>query len=445
MNYNNFDPTNLYTRKPMYTEDEDENDLYNTINDDNIEILNNNTRANRNNLHPIPQYYNNTMPQMSQLDLLEKDINMILEPTICDNSLDVGRNEVIETDYENDKAFEFNKDFNTDSLVDNNVSEKKRNEVLQDYFVTVDSNDRDITKYPNPFIYKVYFNSFTSDDASITKSFDRVKSIKLETAILPTQYYFTRTDVSLNGSGDDITVRNLTDSFLNETFDLTSTDVSGTFAVVDVVDSLSDTTYTRSIKFADETIYPTVISSVYEYNFTFDASGGTLPDNVHDSNTVYPSSIYKFTQQTYSLMDNKYNLLYVDEFSYTNEYSTNDVVAKSFSIMFPDCKNTNVYYTTSKFKDKVYNFSNLGSVNRMTISLKDHVGNQLKNSYADYTDLDVPSTKTCSCYTDVDGYLTRNYRCACSYFRHPFYQHFQNILIFKISCYEVAIDKEIFN
>ena len=451
MNYN-FNPEDIYKSGPLHGygnqpilyNDADNLDDYSTniVNPNAQQNQHVNTRPNRNNLHAIPTYHLQSVPQMSRFDLLEKDVSALMDTTLCERDPNLGTNQLNEDEYVDDTDHGITKNFNADSLIRNNITKHKFDEGLQDYFVVIDSADRDIDKYPNPFSYKVYFNSFASNDASISRSFDKVKSIRLSGGILPTKYYFLKQDVSLD-TADETIVKNLTDASRNEFFTLSSADASGNFAVVDVIDSLTGTRYTRRIKFAVKTTYPNIIMTNYEYSFTFDAVNGNLPPDVHDSNTIY-STLVRYVMQRYSLMDNKYNLLYIDEFSYSNEYSTNDTLAKSFSVMFPDGANSNVYYTISKFRDKVFKFSELGKVNKMTISIRDHNGNQLKNSFTPYIDLDVPRSKTCTCTTDADGYLVRNYRCSCSYFRHPYYQHFQNTLIFKISTYEINIDKEIF-
>ena len=61
-------------------------------------------------------------------------------------------------------------------------------------------------------------------------------------------------------------------------------------------------------------------------------------------------------------------LLYIDEFTNPNENSTNDIVGKSFSVMFPDSCYCDVLYTSSGFVDKMYRFDNLGQINLMTIN-----------------------------------------------------------------------------
>jgi hypothetical protein len=440
----NFNPEDLYT-KPQFNGgmDDEYNDDYNVATNYNNKntFINGNTLGKQINNKPsyIPQYHLQTMPTMSSISLLENDVNDLFSGPQYQNSTNL-----ITNDYEDEIDPTIDKDYNTDHLIENNITEKKFDEVLQDHYVVVDSIDRNIDKYPNPFSYKVYFNAFDSEDANITRNFDRVKSVKLESAILPMKYYFLKRALTVDSEDYD-TIKTLTDLSRNEFFTLSSTDISGSFAVIDVIDTLNDVTFTRRIKFAMETEYPTTIEKVYEYSFTFTADSGGLPTDVHDSDTVYSANVYEYSLQTFNLMENKYNLLYVDEFSFANEYSTNEAVKKSFSIMFPDCKNNNVYYTTSKFEDKVYKFNNLGNINKMTISIHDPTGLQIKNSFENYLDLEVPQNKTCTCGTDNNGYFVRDYRCACSYFRHPYYHHFQNTLVFKIQAYEINIDKKIFN
>lgn len=87
----------------------------------------------------------------------------------------------------------------------------------------------------------------------------------------------------------------------------------------------------------------------------------------------------------------------------------------------------------------------LGQINQMTISILNSNGNLIKNSKENYTDLNISKSKTCTCTTDSNGYFIRNYSCVCTYFRHPFYQKFQNTLIFRIGVIEPNIDKNIFS
>jgi hypothetical protein len=378
----------------------------------------------------------NKMPTYDSIHSLEQDIDCLFAPDCAPaNSSNKVDESYAKDDYHPPVA-------KTDSLIVNNIKEKKTQEYVEEHMLIIDSGDRNTVKFPNPFDYRVYFNT-QYDDANIQRVFENVKSISLETAVLPDKYYFTKVNGTLEVD-DDTTIKNLTDADRNTSFTCTSSDVSGTFVVIDVNDIIVSTTGTRKIKFAVETEYPTTITKNFEYIFTYDAPSGTVPIDVHSSSPSYPANIQIYEVQTFSLMKNKFNLLNIDEFSYVNEFSTNDVLAKSFAVLFMDSKCNDAHYAKTKMKGKEYNNDSLGTVNRLSIRLCDHTGIQLKNSYGNYIDYEVPKSRLCTCYTDSNGVFQRDYRCSCSYFRHPYYHPFQNTLIFKVITWEQSLNQEIF-
>ena len=101
------------------------------------------------------------------------------------------------------------------------------------------------------------------------KQFDNVKYIKLDTGIIPTKYYYVKQDTSLNSTDISLVSHlNLTNNPANSTFNLSSIDVSGSFAVIDITD-ISKNGYTRYIRFGEVQIYPNIVSNVYEFSFTY--------------------------------------------------------------------------------------------------------------------------------------------------------------------------------
>ena len=108
--------------------------------------------------------------------------------------------------------------------------------------------------------------------------------------------------------------------------------------------------------------------------------------------------------------------------------------------MFPDSDYENEYCTCPKIKDKIHTFTNPRTLTAMDISIKKYDGTLLKNSYGDYIDYQIDRTKVCTCTSDESGEFIRNYRCACTYFRHPYYHHFQNTLMFKLQAHEINMD-----
>jgi len=392
-------------------------------------------------IDPIKLYNSNTLITnnqniLSQIDLIEKDIKNIFSNNITSDRLerlgsgDIQNGMPYDVGSLNPPHQMLNKYEKPNNLIHNNVTKNVYAETLQEYTIVIDSADRDIEKYINPFSYRVKFNGLPgTKDANIMKKFDYVKYIKLDTGIIPTKYYYIKQDTSLNNANFSfVSQLNLVSNPRNSVFNLASSDVSGSFAIIDI----TDVSGTKYIRFGEVEDYPNIVSTVYEYQ----------SNSINNSINNY---IARYKLQSYSLANDKYTLLYIDEFQNPNENSTNDAVGKSFSIMFPDGCNCDILYTSSGFIDKMFKFSLLGQINQMTIKILNFNGNQLKNSQEDYTDKFVDKNKVCTCYTDSNGYFIRNYRCVCTYFRHPYYQKFQNTLIFRIGVIEPNIDKTIFS
>lgn len=398
-------------------------------------------------MNPITPYIipPNNSPVLSQIDLLEKDINNIFTNNITSDRLDRLGTGIIsnginyDSGSHNPKHLMLGEYEQPKGLIHNNISKNVFTEALQEYTIIIDSSDRDIEKYPNPFSYRVKFNGVPgTKDANILRKFDYVKYVKLDTGIIPGRYYYVKQDTSLNDFDFSVVANlNLSTNPRNSTFQLGSFDVSGTFAIIDI----NDIDNNRFIKFANVCVYPVTVDTVYEFSFNY-----SDPLDPVGSGTFKPNNqITRYKLQNYSLAHDKYTLLYIDELSSPNENATNDQVGKSFSVMFPDGCNCDIVYTSSGFIDKMYKFSLLGQLNQMTISIANSNGTILKNSEINYVDMHINRSKNCICTTDTNGYFIRNYSCACTYFRHPYYQKFQNTLIFRIGVIEPNIDKNIFS
>ena len=319
---------------------------------------------------------------------------------------------------------------------------------IQEHNLIIESVDRDASIYPNPFDYRVYFGIGSSvGSATINKRFDNVKYIKLDTAVLPSTFYFVKQDTSLNEVDFDLVkVMDLESNARNSTFELTSTDVSGNFAIIDINDVLSEDTltFTRKIKFCPVTESPNPVTDVYEFSFTFDSIGGVVPNDMSDEYPLFSngSTVTRYRMKTFNIINDKYTLMYIDEFGGCIENTTSDAIKNSFSIMFPDSCYQGTVYASSKFIDKKYSFGDLGRIDQMSIKIKNKSGQAFKNSQENYVDTLVPSVKTCNCFLDSNGYFNRDYRCSCTYFRHPYYQKFQNTLIFKVGVQTTALNSD---
>lgn len=308
-----------------------------------------------------------------------------------------------------------NKEYCKPEFLHNNVKDKAI-DILTEFTIVIDSSDRDITKYPNPFQYRVFFNPVSgTKDAYIFRTFENVKYIKLETAVLPRKYYFTRRVINISSENIN-SIKNTTSGNVTLTGSL-----NGTF---NIIENYTDTTNNHIVTFAQITDYPNLVTSNYE---------------------LINDTLYTYELSTISLETEKYLLLNIDEFSDVNDMATNQIINRSFSIMFPDYVNGDNYYTDTHFVDKIFKFSDLGNIKSFTINISDYMGNVYKNCINNnWIDSHINTPATCICKPDANGFVVRNYGCACSYMRHPLHIKFQNTLLFKIGVVETDIDKTIF-
>lgn len=85
---------------------------------------------------------------------------------------------------------------NRNNTIHNNLGENLNKEVIKEYTIDIDSLDRNINLYPDPFIYSVVFsnnkttfgNNTNRDEPHIYKQFKNVKYIRVNNVILPKLY-----------------------------------------------------------------------------------------------------------------------------------------------------------------------------------------------------------------------------------------------------------------
>ena len=157
----------------------------------------------------------------------------------------------------------------------------------------------------------------------------------------------------------------------------------------------------------------------YEFNTKLGTSVGVL-------------DFYYFSSKT--LDSDRYLMLNIEEINDNNVNSTNASLRDAFCLLSPDSYGELHYYASTNYQDKIYKMSNLGNINRLTLTLKDSYGKQLEMPYLDYN---INTDKTCTC----DG---TNYGCPCTYIRHPYYKWLQVQYMIKLGVVETEIDKKIF-
>jgi hypothetical protein len=89
------------------------------------------------------------------------------------------------------------KEFNLTMPLYPNIAESVASENVNEYVIIIDSSDRNISLYPNPFKLKAFFSQ--SDDTTrlnIPKNFENVKFLRIENVILPRNYFLTKYSIA---------------------------------------------------------------------------------------------------------------------------------------------------------------------------------------------------------------------------------------------------------
>ena len=190
---------------------------------------------------------------------------------------------------------------------------------------------------------------------------------------------------------------------------------SGDYELLFTLTNIDRITY--SIKFMIDN--QVVTRRCYEFNAQPGDPGGIL-------------DFYYFAQK--GLDTDRYVMLNIEEISDNNINSTNSALRKAFCLLYPDSYGELHYYAASNYQDKVFKMSNLGNINRLTLSLYDSYGKPLVMPNLDFH---VNSNKSCYCNDD-------DYSCPCTYIRHPYYKWLQVQYMIKLGVVETEIDKKIF-
>jgi hypothetical protein len=195
----------------------------------------------------------------------------------------------------------------------------------------------------------------------------------------------------------------------------TKRSVVGNNEILFTLNSITATNY--SIKFMIDNNIAT--RRCYEFNTIPGALSGNL-------------DFYFFSSK--GLDTDRYLMLTIEEIADNNINSTNKSLRKAFCLLYPDSYGELHYYAASNYQDKIYKMSNLGNINRLTLTLSDSYGKELLMPNLDYH---MNSSKACYCNDD-------DYGCPCSYIRHPYYKWLQVQYMIKIGVVETEIDKKVF-
>ena len=303
----------------------------------------------------------------------------------------------------------------------NNLIKEGKTEIMNEYIVNIDSIDRDINRYPNPFNYKVYFKSIPNQTgAVINRNFKNVKYLDLQSMILPRKFYINK----------DILDINTIDNNINSLFNPNTK--SGDLFILSDKEYLVIDYYNNDIKTLVYMLKP---------NNNFISINECWEISKNSSNFIY---YHHFFLDNYSLEQEKFLLLYIDEITDNKKLSSNYNIEKAFSILYPDYTNSEYYYLDTRFVEKTYKFSELGNIDNLTIKICNSQGVQL-NINQSALDNNIKTLNSCYCIDILTKTYNKKYNCCCCYFRHPYFLKNQNNLLFKIGVVETDIDKRVFN
>jgi len=290
-------------------------------------------------------------------------------------------------------------------------------ERLVQYGVNVDSSDRNLTAYPNPYNFKIIFNASSQNvQPVIQKKFKDIKYLKLETLTIPNNYTIKKTPLPFNG---DVTS-------IQQNFKFNYTKYS------------NNTTFTILLSSGQKTI---TIASIYvkgtywliNYNLNLD------PSVIYelDGGTTYNQYIVDPAKK---LEDYPLLYVYIPEIQ-SNNYTTSQASGKDSVTFFIRQVGTNKGKNSWSLLNNVYpsmifyKDSKLQMANKYSVTITDTTGNQIK---VDNFDLNA-NIGACNHQPNKD------YSCRCTYLRNPYYVKLQVVVQFKFGTFEDDLYKEVLN
>jgi len=354
-------------------------------------------------------------------------------------------------------------------------------ERLCQYGINVDSADRNIISFPDPFQYNIIFNGDRySNQPVIQKKFKDIKYLKLETISLPDQYSIKKEVLVINPDIANLTTYFGThyhdielntiytvpmslppiyyipvSKYINWIYTITINDSTIIFkqnqSYLDSNSNLSNEDYTTIYNYINKN-YSTLVSGTYtipsidspviinqiEINWIINYIINDNPDTLNgDSSIVYEidnkGSYNKYyIDTTKKISDDRFFYVYIPEIKSQNYTTSSDNVT-----FIVNCTGTNDYtllnnvYPTFMF----YKDSNLELANKYTVKITDRYGKVYKVNNMDYN----ANIENCNCQNEID------YSCRCSYIRNPYYIKLQVSLQFKFGTFEDDLYKEYLN
>jgi len=345
--------------------------------------------------------------------------------------------------------------FNKPDVLFKNINESKPQvDVLNEFIVNIDSSNRNVTFYPNPFKLRVMFNpayaGYTTDangnkvansvaaDLTIPKAFENIKYLRLETATLPRYYLLTLTTATSAtpalGDANEQTILAAVITNIN------TNKATSTYNFAGYINSVGGS-YSPPTGYVTQYVAYTWVSATNinaKFNVVNSSSVSIAYELVFNGTSAQTISKRYIVNTTSDLSTDRYLMINIDEITDNTQNSTNG--KNQYNYLYPDYITTNYFYGDNHFVDKIFKNAKLGTIQTLTITLSDSFGNLITGgNYIDTTNSTTDMVSTTSTQT-----ATTVYNDSISYVRHPYYRPFQLTLMFKVGCYETEIDKKIF-
>jgi len=278
---------------------------------------------------------------------------------------------------------------------------------LVQYGLNIDSADRSLIAFPNPFQFNITFNGDkNSNQPVIQRKYKDIKYLKLETVTLPNNYTIKQTALSRDADYTTIkTYYGINYPYLsnNDVHTIVLSASTVTIRVVSIYVSGSNWTINYIINDDPTIVYEMNQSTTYN-KYNIDTSISIIGDRLF---YIYIPEITNYVYTT-----NSDKVTFIATCIGTNSYTVLN----------------NVYPPFIFYKDSI-----LQNALKYTVKITDRYGNQYVTNNLDTR----ANTSTCDCQTSTD------YSCRCSYIRNPYYLKLQVSLQFKFGIFEDDLYKDL--
>lgn len=293
---------------------------------------------------------------------------------------------------------------NKQPVLHDNLKDNIFNEYIKEYSVTIDSIDRDIISYPNPFKFKtLLLNSTNKNNIKpiIHRSFKNVKYIKIDSIICPINYNISdKLDKDDDNYDEEYATQYLTDY---ENLKIKSEIYNGIYeARLDEYSKLFDINYYTKYKHEylinhsnDEWLVELEDKTKKDnqfYDAEYDINSKLYNETKYNEEKDKLKDRYIYDDTQYNIMDKRFMILRMNNINTNVSYGTNEILNQTKIIFYPKKKYNKNYVIckpVNKNSNIIYvNNSNLMNLDNIEFELYDGEYNLIEFSHCDINEKD---------------------------------------------------------